>query len=164
MSEPPHICTWHERATKFSDESVWKCQGLLLPAHLTGRVRGQPNSVLNQIWTNFESDLNQFWIRSEPVLNQIRISFDSDLKCTTFLSQSTVNNREMASRFLGNTSMASNPGPKESNSGKRGSNWPLIQVFPKMNVTFSWSSRPSKAPKDLMHLARNPKMASNYIP
>ena len=35
---------------------------------------------------------------------------------------------------------------------------PLFKVFQKMNLTSSWSSRPSKAPKELMHLARKPRM------
>ena len=150
MSEPPHLCTRHERATKFSVESVWKCQGLLLSAHMTGRVRWHPPSVLNQSEmsgplppstpdrkgeraTKFslESDLNQFWIGYESVLNQIRICFDLDLKCTSFLSQSIANYQEMASRFPGNTSMAFNLCPKESYSGNRGSYWPPTQVFPK---------------------------------
>ena len=35
----------------------------------------------------------------------------------------------------------------------------LFKVFQKMKLTFSWSSISSKTPKDLMHLARNLKMA-----
>ena len=53
MSGPPPLCTHDrkgERVTKFSLESVWKSQGLLLSAHLTGRVSG--NQI--QSWISLE--------------------------------------------------------------------------------------------------------------
>ena len=41
---------------------------------------------------------------------------------------------EMADQFPGINSVASNPGPKESYSGKREPNWPLIQGFAKYEI------------------------------
>ena len=99
-----------------------------------GKNKFSLESDLNQFWIRSESYLNQIWITSESVLNQIWISFDSDFECTSFLLQSTVNYREMVSQLPRNISMAPNPGPKETYSGKRESNWPLIQDFPKYEI------------------------------
>ena len=60
---------------------------------------------------------------------------------------------EMASQFLGNTSVASNPGPHESYSGKKGTKLtPYSAFFTRRKVTSFWSSGSSKTPQDLMHL------------
>ena len=67
------------------------------------------NQVLNQIWISDDLDLNQFWLRLE--------------KYNLLVAE--------CCQLLGNTAMASNPGSKESYSGKRKSNWPLIQGIPK---------------------------------
>ena len=48
-------------ATKFSLESVWKYQGLLLSSHMTGRVRGQPDSELNQSGNVWASSFLHTW-------------------------------------------------------------------------------------------------------
>ena len=55
--------TWQEgwEATKFSLESVWKYQGLLLSSHMTGRARGQPNSELNQSGNVWASSFLHTW-------------------------------------------------------------------------------------------------------
>ena len=158
MSEPPPLCTADrkgERASKFRVESVWKCQGLLLPPHLRARVRGQPNSVLNQIWTSFESDLNQFWIRSESVFNQIWTcltqTWNVQPSCRRILSITGIWLPSFWETLPWHLILA----PRSHIQEKGDQINPLLRVFQKMKLIFSWSSRLSKAPKDLIHLARN---------
>ena len=53
ISGPPPLFTHDrkgERATRFRVESVWKCLGLILSAHMTGRVRGLPKISVESVW------------------------------------------------------------------------------------------------------------------
>ena len=97
-----------------------------------------------------KSDLKKFW-------NWFRL--DSDLKCTTLWLQSTDIYWEKASRFQGNTSLASNPGPQESYSWKRESNWPLIQGFPKKwTFLLTGAQGLARLQKNWCILPENPKL------
>ena len=52
ISGPPPLFTHDrkgERATRFRVESVWKCLGLILSAHMTGRVRGLPKISVESV-------------------------------------------------------------------------------------------------------------------
>ena len=118
-------------------------------------IRFEP--ILNQIWTSFESDLNQFWIRSESVLTQ---TWNVQPSCRRVLSLTGKWLPDFRETLPWHLIFAPRSHILEIGDHID----PLLRFFQKMKLTFSWSSRPSKAPKDLMHLARNPKMASNYIP
>ena len=146
MSGPPPPCTPHrkgERATKFSFESdlnqFW--------------IRSEP--VLNQIWTSFESDLNQFWIRSESVFNQIWTcltqTWNVQPSCRRILSITGIWLPSFWETLPWHLILA----PRSHIQEKGDQINPLLRVFQKMKLIFSWSSRLSKAPKDLIHLARN---------
>ena len=208
-----------EGATKFSVESVWKCQDLLISAQMTGRVkgnliqcwirnvrafsplhtwqegwrgykiqcwislevseppllcthnrksgRGKTNSVLNQIWTSFESDLNHIWIRFESHLNQFWIRSESVLTqtlnvhpfCCRVLSITGKWSRSFRETFLWHLILALRRHILEKGNQID----PLFKIFQKMKFTFCWSSRPNKAQTDLLHLARSPKMAKTTL-
>ena len=110
-----------------------------------------------------EIRLESIWkcqsFRSESVLNQIRISFDSDLKCKSSFRRVQSITGKWLPGFQETLPWHLILAPRSHILEKGDQIHPLFRVFQNMRLIFSWNSRPSKAQKDLIHLARKPKMA-----
>ena len=84
-------------------------------------------SGLTEIWSL--PNLDKFWY-TKPKF----VQYTAMLRLDIVQQSCTDISREMDYRLTGNTSMASNPGPVESYSGKREPNRPLIQGIQKIKI------------------------------
>ena len=133
-------------------ESVWKCRSFLTSKFMSRGVSHLQKSDLNQSGNVRASDLNLFWIRSESVLTQTWNVQSSCRRVQSITRKWLPGFQETLPRHL-------NLAPRSHIREKGDQIHPLFRVYQNMRLIFSWNSRPSKAQKDLIHLARKPKMA-----